>query len=179
MTTHVAPQTRPIPASHLDLLTRPICGVVTTMGGDGRPQSSLVWVDWDGTCARVNTTLERQKGRNLLANPKVSLLVVDPDNTARYLQLRGDAELVSDGALEHLDALTRSYTRHPAYYGHIYPAAQRARETRVICRIHARRITLDAIHARARPNRCTEEAPAKPAGPEAYGGSSGQHLEAT
>jgi PPOX class probable F420-dependent enzyme len=147
MITRVAPQTVAIPASHLDLLTRPICGVPTTVGGDGRPQSSLVWVDWDGACARVNTTLERHKGRNLAANPKVSLLVVDPDDTARYLQVRGDAELVSEGALDHLDALTRSYTRHPAYYGHIYPAAQRWRETRVICRIHARRITLDAIHA--------------------------------
>ena len=81
-----------------------------------------------------------------MANPKVSLLVVDPDNPGRYLQLRGHAELIFDGALEHLDALTRKYTRHPAYYGHIYPAAQRWRETRVICRIHPRRITLDAIH---------------------------------
>jgi PPOX class probable F420-dependent enzyme len=147
MTTRSAPETVTVPASHLDLLTRPTCGVLTTMGGDGQPQSSLVWVDWDGTCARVNTTLERHKGRNLAANPKVSLLVVDPDNTDRYLQVRGDAELVSEGALEHLDALTRSSTRHPGYYGHIYPAAQRSRETRVICRIHARRITLDAIHA--------------------------------
>ena len=146
MTTRVAPHALLIPASHLDLLTRPICGVLTTMGGDGQPQSSLVWVDWDGACARVNTTLERQKGRNLLANPRVSLLVVDPDNPGRYLQLRGHAELLTEGALEHLDGLTRSYTRHPAYYGHIYPAAQRSRETRVICRIHARRNTLDPIH---------------------------------
>jgi PPOX class probable F420-dependent enzyme len=150
MTTRVAPnrlpETLPIPASHLDLLIGPICGVLTTMSSDGQPQSSLVWIDWDGNCARVNTTLKRHKGRNLLANPKVSLLVVDPDNTARYLQVRGDAELVTDGALEHLDALTRKYTHHPSYYGHIYPAAQRWRETRVICRIHARRITLDAIH---------------------------------
>jgi PPOX class probable F420-dependent enzyme len=149
MTTRFAPETLAIPASHLDLLTRPICGVLTTIGGDGQPQSSLVWadVDDDGRCARINTTLERRKGRNLLANPKVSLLVVDPDNTARFLQVRGDAELGTDGALEHLDALTRSYTRHPRYYGYIYPAAQRWRETRVICRIHARRVTLDAIHA--------------------------------
>jgi PPOX class probable F420-dependent enzyme len=147
MTTRVAPEALAIPASHLDLLARPICGVLTTMGRNGQPQSSLVWVDWDGACARINTTLERQKGRNLAANPKLSLLVVDPDNTSRYLQLRGDAELVFDGALDHLNALTRSYTRHPAYYGHIYPAAQQARETRAICRIHARRITLDAIHA--------------------------------
>jgi len=136
-----------VPASHVDLLIRPICGVFTTMGPEGQPQSSLVWVDFDGTCARVNTTLERRKGRNLLADSKVSLLVVDPDNTGRFIQIRGDAELVRDGAVEHLDALTRAYTRHPAYYGHIYPAGQRALETRVTCRIHARRITLDAIHA--------------------------------
>ncbi len=146
MSTLAAPEALPIPASHLDLLTRPICGVLTTMGPDGRPESSLVWVDFDGECARVNTTLERRKGRNLLANPKVSLLVVDHDDTARFIQIRGDAELVTDGALEHLDALTRKYTRHPAYYGCIYPLEQRARETRVVCRIQARRITLDAIH---------------------------------
>ena len=149
MTTFSSLETMPIPPSHLDLLTRPICGVLTTMGGDGQPQSSLVWidVDVDGACAQVNTTLERQKGRNLLANPKVSLLVVDPDDTARFIQIRGDVELVTDGALDHLDTLTRTYTRHPAYYGWIYPVAQRSLETRVICRIHARRVTLDAIHA--------------------------------
>ena len=111
MTAAPAPDTVSIPASHLDLLTRPICGVLTTMAGDGQPQSSLVWVDHDGPCARVNTTLECETGRNLGANPKVSLLVVDPDNTVRFIQIRGDAELVTDGADEHLDALTRKYTR--------------------------------------------------------------------
>lgn len=146
MTVHVAPDSVPIPTSHLDLLTRPICGVLTTMGRDGQPQSSLVWVDVDGECARVNTALGRQKGRNLMVNPKVSLLVVDPDNTSRFIQIRGEAELVTDGALDHLEDLTRKYTRHPAYYGYIYPVARRARETRVICRIRARRVTLDAIH---------------------------------
>ena len=147
MTALVATGTVPVPSSHLDLLTRPICGVLTTMGADGQPQSSLVWVDHDGECARVNTTLERQKGRNLLANAKVSLLVVDPDNTGRFIQIRGDAELVFAGGVDHLDELTRAYTRHPVYYGCIYPVEQRELETRVICRIHARRITLDAIHA--------------------------------
>jgi PPOX class probable F420-dependent enzyme len=147
MTAVLAPEAVAIPASHRDLLTRPICGVFTTMGADGQPQSSLVWVDVDGGSARINTTVERQKGRNLLVNPKVSLLVVDPDDTTRFIQIRGDAELLTGGAQEHLDRLTRRYTRHPSYYGHVFPAEQRARETRVIVRIHARRITLDAIHA--------------------------------
>jgi PPOX class probable F420-dependent enzyme len=147
MTTSIALRSVSIPASHLDLLARPVAGVLTTMGSDGQPQSSLVWVDFDGECARVNTTLERQKGLNLLTNSKVSLLVVDPDDTGRFIQIRGDAELVTEGAVDHLDALTRKYTRHPRYYGCICPAAQQALETRVICRIHARRTTLDAIHA--------------------------------
>jgi PPOX class probable F420-dependent enzyme len=142
----IAPEQLPVPASHLDLLTRPICGVFTTLGHDGQPQSTVVWVDLDRGCALVNTTLQRQKGRNLLGNQKVSLLVVDPSNTSRFIQIRGDAELVTEGARKHLDALTRKYTSQPAYYGYIYPEAQRLRETRVICRIHPRRITLDAIH---------------------------------
>jgi PPOX class probable F420-dependent enzyme len=137
---------RVIPESHRDLFERPVCAVFTTIGADGRAQSSLVWTDLDDGVPTVNTTLERQKGRNVLGNAKVSLVVVDPDDTGRFIQVRGDAELVRDGAIEHLDRLTRRYTRHPTFYGHVHPADQQARETRVIVRIHPRRITLDAIH---------------------------------
>lgn len=136
----------PVPVSHLDLLERPICAVVTTLGPTGHPESCLVWADTDGTHARFDTTLERRKGRNLLARPRLSLLVVDPDDTSRFLQIRGTGELITAGAVEHLDALTRAYTGHPAYYGFVVPASERDRETRVMCVIHADRITLDAIH---------------------------------
>jgi PPOX class probable F420-dependent enzyme len=136
----------PIPESHLDLLIRPIHGVFSTMLPDGQPQSSLVWCDYDGECACVNTTRERQKGRNMRANPKVSLLIVDPEDTSRYIEIRGEAELVEAGALDHLDRITREYTEHPHYYGYIFPIEQEQRETRIICRIHASKITLDAIH---------------------------------
>jgi PPOX class probable F420-dependent enzyme len=137
----------PVPDSHLDLLTRPVYGVLTTMMPDGQPQSSLVWVDYDGQCALVNTTRERQKGRNMTLEPRVSLLVVDPANTGRFIQIRGRAELIEDGAIEHLDSVTRKYTTHLCYYGYVYPVGQQRLETRVVCRIHATRITLDAIHA--------------------------------
>jgi PPOX class probable F420-dependent enzyme len=136
----------PIPESHRDLLTRPIHGVLTTMMSDGQPQSSLVWCDEDGECARLNTTRERQKGRNMQANPKVSLLIVDPQDTSRYIEIRGEAELMEAGACDHLDQLTRAYTQHPRFYGYVYPIEQQRRETRIICRIHATKISLDAIH---------------------------------
>lgn len=137
---------KPIPQSHLDLLVRPIPGVLTTMMPDGQPQSGLVWCDFDGECATVNTSRERQRGKNMMSNSKVSLLIVDPEDTSRYMEIRGDAELVEENALEHLDQITRQYTRHPQYYGYVFPMEKKERETRVICRIHAKKITLDAIH---------------------------------
>jgi len=71
--------------------------VFTTLGHDGQPQSTMVWVDLDSGCVLVNTTLERRKGRNLLDNRKVSLLVIDAGNTFRFIQIRSDAELVTQG----------------------------------------------------------------------------------
>lgn len=137
----------PIPEDHMDLLTRPVHGVLTTMLPDGQPQSSLVWCDFDGEFVCVNTSRERQKGKNMQANPKVSMLIVDPENTGRFLQIRGEAELTEVGALEHLDAITRKYTPYPQYYGYVFPLEKKAHETRILCRIHVMKVTLDAIHS--------------------------------
>ena len=87
------------------------------------------------------------------ATRRVSLLVVDPDDTARFIQIRGTVELVTDGAVEHLDALTRRYTRHPRYYGFVYPAEQAApRDTGHLS--HPR----SADHPRRDPQSRTEQA---------------------
>jgi PPOX class probable F420-dependent enzyme len=135
-----------IPETFLDLVDGPRVAALSTIMPDGQPQTTVVWCDYDGESACVNTTLEHQKGRNLSANPKATLLVVDPEDTARYIEIRGEMDLVQAGALEHLDELTRQYTKHPSYYGHIYPVEQQAKETRIICRLNAKKITLDAIH---------------------------------
>jgi PPOX class probable F420-dependent enzyme len=79
----------PIPDTHRNLLVEPIHGVLSTMMPGGQPQSSIVWVDYDGTYVLINTTLARQKGRNMLANPKVALLVIDPRDGSRWIEVRG------------------------------------------------------------------------------------------
>lgn len=135
-----------IPPEFRDLADCPPVAALTTLMPDGQPQTTVVWCDFDGECARVNTTAGRQKGRNMAADPRVTLLVVDPDDTSRYIEIRGTAELIEDRDCAHLDAITRQYTAHPSYYGYVYPKAQRGRETRLIARIHATKITLDAIH---------------------------------
>ena len=135
-----------IPESHLDLVARPLHGVLTTMMPAGQPQASLVWLDYDGECLRVNTTRERQKGRNMQANAKVNLLIIDPGDTSRWLEVRGQVEITEENALAHLDELTRQYTKHAHYYGGVFSIERQSQETRIICRIRPLKITLDAIH---------------------------------
>jgi PPOX class probable F420-dependent enzyme len=143
-----APARVAIPASHADLLARPIHGVLATMMPDGQPQCSLVWVDYDGADVLLNTSLERQKCRNMAANPKVTLLVVDPDDTTRWIEVRGRVvEMTEEGAIPHADKLAQRYTggRKQRFYGDIYPVEKQAQETRVIVRIAPVKVSVDAI----------------------------------
>jgi PPOX class probable F420-dependent enzyme len=135
-----------IPPSHIDLIEGPVCAVLTTMMPDGQPQSSLVWCDYDGENVRVNTTRQRQKGKNIASNPKVLLLVIDTNDAGRWIEIRGKVELIETGAHEHLDEITRLYTGDPCFYGFVYPVEQKEKETRIICRIKTTKINLDAIH---------------------------------
>jgi PPOX class probable F420-dependent enzyme len=136
----------PIPDTHRDLLVKPIHGVLSTMMPGGQPQSSIVWVDYDGTYVLINTTLERQKGRNMRANPKVALLVIDPQDVSRWIEVRGNVvEIQQEGAEAHADKLTQRYTCKQRFYGDIYPVEQRQKETRVVIKIEPIKVSLDAI----------------------------------
>ncbi len=136
----------PIPDTHLKLLVEPIHGILATIMPDGQPQSSIVWTDYDGTYILINTTLERQKGRNMCANPKVALLVIDPKDVSRWIEVRGNVvEIQREGAEAHADKLTQLYTGKKRFYGDIYPVEQKQKETRVIVKIEPIKVSLDAI----------------------------------
>jgi PPOX class probable F420-dependent enzyme len=135
-----------IPPSHRDLLERPLAVALSTRMPSGAAQTHPVWCSLDGNDVLVNTTRQRRKGRNLAADPRATVLAVDPDDSSRWLEVRGDVDLVDDGALEHLDRLTREYTGHDHYYGTVYPVEQRGYENRVVVRVHPRHIVCDAVH---------------------------------
>jgi len=138
----------PIPASHRDLLLNRVHAVLTTMMPDGQPQSSMVWADYDGENVLVNTALERRKCRNMQANPKVSLLVIDPHNGSRWIEVRGSViSITQEDAIAHADKLTRRYydNRRQHFYGDVYPPEQQQKETRVIVAIRPVKVSRDAI----------------------------------
>ncbi len=100
-----------IPETHKDLVERPVIAVLATINPDGSPQASPVWFDYVDGYVRVNSARGRQKDKNMRARPWVSLVIVDPDNPYRYLEIRGRVvRIMEEGAREHIDALARRYT---------------------------------------------------------------------
>ncbi|HSF03903.1 MAG TPA: PPOX class F420-dependent oxidoreductase [Solirubrobacterales bacterium] len=102
--------------TYRDLFDKKTFAHVATVGADGRPQVTPVWVDYDGTHVRFNTARGRVKDRNLQRRPNVALSVQDPDNPYRYVQLRGRVtEMTEQGADAHIDALAKKYLGQDRY----------------------------------------------------------------
>ena len=97
-----------VPDSHRDLLDTPFA-TLATVGLDGRPQVSEVWFLAEDHALRVSLNATRQKTRNLVANPVISLFLLDLVNPLRYLEVRGDAEVTPDDDYSFADRLAAKY----------------------------------------------------------------------
>jgi PPOX class probable F420-dependent enzyme len=84
-----------ISASHRDLLENPHPVAFATVGADGQPQVTAIWAMLDGDVVRTSLHKSRQKYKNLLAHPQVTLFVIDPQNPYRTLEVRGTAEITA------------------------------------------------------------------------------------
>jgi PPOX class probable F420-dependent enzyme len=114
----------------VDLFEGTAHGVIATINPDGTPHQSVVWVDHDDDHVLVNTALGRRKVKNLQRDPRVDVLVVDPDEPERYIEVSGECVAITeDGADEHDDKLWRRYKGEPK------PDGVHADLTRVVLRI--------------------------------------------
>lgn len=108
-----------IPETYRDLLERPVFVSLATMLPNGQPHVTPVWADFDGTHIRVNTSLSRQKYKDMRARPQVTLMAFDPANPYRYIEVRGKvAHITEEGAAEHIDKLAKDYMGKDRYPWH-------------------------------------------------------------
>jgi PPOX class probable F420-dependent enzyme len=99
-----------IPSEFLYLLQRPLFGSLGTVRPDNTVQVNPMWFDSDGETIRFTHTSKRAKYRNLQLNPSMSLLLTDPDNPLRYLELRGRLiEVIADPDGQYYVHLGRRY----------------------------------------------------------------------
>lgn len=118
-----------------ELLTGKNFAHVATLGEDGEPQVTPVWIDFDGTYVLFNTENKRAKLRNLKHDPRVSLSVADAANPYHYIEIRGRvAEITEVGASEHIDKMAKKYMGLDKYPFH------RPGDVRVIVKIEPHKV---------------------------------------
>jgi PPOX class probable F420-dependent enzyme len=107
-----------IPESHSDLLKdeKKAFLYLATQMPDGSPQVTPVWFNTDEEFILINSAKRRVKDRNMRARPQVALCIQDPANPYRYMQIHGKVvEYTTEGADDHIDALTLKYRGIPKY----------------------------------------------------------------
>ncbi|MDE3190037.1 MAG: PPOX class F420-dependent oxidoreductase, partial [Acidobacteriota bacterium] len=82
---------------------------------DGSPQTTVVWVDREDGLVSFNTAYGRHKPANLERAPRLSLLVLDPNDPYRWLAVDGTAELTTEGSDAQIDRLAKKYLDQDEY----------------------------------------------------------------
>ncbi|HEX2909518.1 MAG TPA: pyridoxamine 5'-phosphate oxidase family protein [Chloroflexia bacterium] len=114
-----------IPQSFIDLIDGPYWAALTTIMPNGQPQTTPVWCNREGDYIMINTMRDFRKEKNMRVNPHVNLLIYDPANPARNIEVRGLViEMSEKGAMEHNDRLTQLYLGKPGarFFGEAVPA---------------------------------------------------------
>jgi len=91
----------------------------STLMPGGQPQTQIMWVGADDEHLIINTTVGRQKFRNVTVDPRVTVTVFDVENPYRYVEARGRVIATEPGqsAADSINALADKYTGAPYAMG--------------------------------------------------------------
>ncbi|MET9689948.1 PPOX class F420-dependent oxidoreductase [Streptomyces sp. NPDC006514] len=115
----------------------PVFATVATIQPDGSPQLSVTWLTRDGDDLLVSTTVGRRKEKNLRADPRVTVMINPANAPYTYAEVRGTAELTTEGGQELINELSRKYTGKD--YADFNPASKDDAE-RVVVRVSPRKV---------------------------------------
>jgi PPOX class probable F420-dependent enzyme len=97
------------------LLSEPNHAVVSTLNSDGTVLNTVAWIDVENGSVAVNSAKGRKWPTNLQRDPRITVLVYEQDNPLNYVEIRGRANATTDGADEHINALSKKYIGQDEY----------------------------------------------------------------
>ncbi len=124
-----------IPDSHLDLVSRPLGCVITTIAPSGLPQSTGMWYLFDQGSIRFSLLEHRKKYRNLRANPACTFFLMSPDRMIDTVEVRGHVTFEPDPDKAFV-------TRVRAHYGAQGPPSDGPDDHRWILTIEPQRVNV-------------------------------------
>ncbi|MBM2614543.1 PPOX class F420-dependent oxidoreductase [Actinoplanes sp. LDG1-06] len=103
-----------LPEGLLTLLNGPSPCFIATTDPDGSPQLTETWVGTDGEHIVINTVEGFRKVRNVERDPRVAVIVTNPENAADYYSVKGRVvDITPKGGAEHIDELAQKYLGGP------------------------------------------------------------------
>jgi PPOX class probable F420-dependent enzyme len=115
-----------------------VFATAATIGPSGQPHLTVVWIGRDGDDLLFSTTVDRQQGKNLARDPRITLMIVPPESPYTYAEIRGTATLTPDPEKTLPNQLSQHYTGLP--YAEFNPASVND-GPRIIVRVTPHKIT--------------------------------------
>jgi len=130
-----------IPDTHHDLLTGKHFAQVATITPKGDISNHVVAYVWDGQDLRFSTIKSRLKYKSLIQDPRVGICVVDPENSWRYVEIRGTVTIEDDTDRSFINSIAKKYLNEDEY-----PFDQDGDE-RVTFTVKPKRIRAEYVHS--------------------------------
>ncbi|HCT78679.1 MAG TPA: PPOX class F420-dependent oxidoreductase [Micromonosporaceae bacterium] len=111
-----------------DLIDSQTFGTLATTNPNGSPQTSVIWVKREGDDVIFSTIRGRRKTLNMERDPRVALMLFDPNDPYVYAEIRGTVSFTTDGGPELIEELSQMYDGKSFHEKH-------ADAVRLVCRL--------------------------------------------
>jgi PPOX class probable F420-dependent enzyme len=78
--------------TYKQLMDKPVPVVMAVVGGDGRPNLTPMWFDYEGDKVLVNVAEQRRKTDWIRKTPQLTLLLLNPANMYHWMSLKVTVE---------------------------------------------------------------------------------------
>jgi len=78
--------------TYKQLMDKPIPVVMAVVGGDGRPNLTPMWFDYEGDKVLVNVASQRKKTNWIRQTPQITLLLLNPANMYHWMSIKVTVE---------------------------------------------------------------------------------------
>ena len=111
--------------TYKQLMDKPIPVIMAVIGGDGRPNLTPMWFDYEGDKVLVNVATQRKKTTWIRQTPQITLLLINPANMYHWMSLKVtvDREISEDDpqdgprVTEQLNRIWKKYVGEGDEYG--------------------------------------------------------------